>query len=50
MYIQRVSAESIAVSGTSSTAKTIITVPETYIPVAGGIYNPAHYNLLMIRG
>jgi len=39
MYIQRVSAESIAVSGTGSTAMTTITVPETYTPVAGGIYD-----------
>lgn len=39
MYIQRVSAESIAVSGTGSTATTTITVPETFTPVAGGIYD-----------
>jgi len=39
MYIQRVTAESIAVSGTGSTAKTTITVPETFTPVAGGIYD-----------
>lgn len=39
MYIQRVSAESIAVSGTGSTAMTTITVPETFTPVAGGIYD-----------
>ena len=39
MYIQRVSAESIAVSGTGSTATTTITVPETFTPAAGGIYD-----------
>lgn len=39
MYIQRVSAESIAVSGTGSTATTTISVPATFTPVAGGIYD-----------
>lgn len=39
MYIQRVTAESIAVSGTGSTAETTITVPATFIPAAGCIYD-----------
>ena len=39
MYIQRVTAESIAVSGTGTTAETIITVPASFTPVAGGIYD-----------
>lgn len=39
MYIQRVSAESIAVSGTGNTATTTITVPATFTPVAGGMYD-----------
>jgi len=45
MYIQRVSAESIAVFGTGSTATTTITVPETFTPIAGGIYD-----VLAVRG
>lgn len=39
MYIQRVTAESIAVSGTGNTAETTITVPDTFEPVPGGIYD-----------
>ena len=39
MYIQRVTADSIAVSGTGSTAETTITVPSSFTPVAGGIYD-----------
>lgn len=39
MYIQRVSATSIAVAGTGNTATTTITLPTTFTPVAGGIYD-----------
>ena len=39
MFIQRVTAESIAVSGTGSTAETTITVPSTFEPVAGTMYD-----------
>ncbi|MBP5594472.1 MAG: hypothetical protein J6Y02_03755 [Pseudobutyrivibrio sp.] len=39
MFIQRVTAESIAVSGTGSTAETTITVPATFTPVAGAVYD-----------
>lgn len=39
MFIQRVTAESIAVSGTGNTATTTITVPETFTPVAGTVYD-----------
>lgn len=39
MFIQRVTAESIAVSGTGNTATTTITVPETFTPVAGTAYD-----------
>lgn len=39
MFIQRVTAESIAVSGTGSTAETTITVPSTFTPVAGAVYD-----------
>lgn len=39
MFIQRVTAESIAVSGTGSTAETTITVPSTFEPVAGAAYD-----------
>jgi len=39
MYVQRVTAESIAVSGTGSTAETTITVPATFTPASGGIYD-----------
>lgn len=39
MYIERVTAESIAVSGTGSTAETTITVPSTFNPVAGCTYD-----------
>ena len=38
-YAQRVTADSIAVSGTGSTATTTITVPASFTPVAGGIYD-----------
>ena len=38
-YVQRVTADSIAVSGTGSTATTTITVPASFTPVAGGIYD-----------
>ena len=39
MYIQRVSAEIIAVSGTGNTATTTITLPATFIPAAGAVYD-----------
>lgn len=39
MFIQRVTAESIAVSGTGNAAITTITVPETFTPVAGTAYD-----------
>lgn len=39
MYIQRVTADSIAVSGTGSTAETTITVPSSFTPASGGIYD-----------
>lgn len=39
MYIQRITAESIAVSGTGNTATTTITVPSTFIPADGAIYD-----------
>lgn len=39
MYVQRITAESITVSGTGNTAETTITVPESFTPVAGGIYD-----------
>lgn len=39
MFIQRVTAESIAVSGTGNTAETTITVPSTFTPVAGAVYD-----------
>lgn len=39
MYIQRIAAESIVVSGTGSAAETTITVPATFEPVPGGIYD-----------
>lgn len=39
MYIQRVTASNIAVTGTGSQAVTSITVPSTFIPVSGGIYD-----------
>lgn len=39
MFIQRVTAESIAVEGTGNTAETTITVPETFTPVAGAVYD-----------
>ena len=38
-YVQRVTADSIAVSGTGSTAETTITVPASFTPAAGGIYD-----------
>ena len=38
-YVQRVTADSIAVSGTGSAATTTITVPASFTPVAGGIYD-----------
>lgn len=39
MYIQRVTAESIAVSGTGNTAETTITVPENVEFAAGCVYD-----------
>lgn len=39
MFIQRIAAESIAVTGTGNTAVTTITVPDTFIPAAGCIYD-----------
>ena len=39
MYIQRVTAESIAVSGTGNTATTTITLPTTFIPASGAVYD-----------
>lgn len=39
MFIQRVTAESIAVSGTGNAAVTTITVPSTFTPVAGAVYD-----------
>lgn len=39
MYIQRLTAESIAVSGTGTTAETTITVPATTTFAAGAIYD-----------
>ena len=39
MYIERVTAESIAVSGTGNTAETTITVPSTFNPQAGLTYD-----------
>lgn len=39
MYVQRVTAESIAVGGIGSAATTTITVPETFTPADGGIYD-----------
>lgn len=39
MYVQRVTATNIAVAGTGDTATTTITVPETFIPAGGCIYD-----------
>lgn len=39
MYIERVTAESIAVSGAGNTATTTITVPDTFTPAAGCVYD-----------
>ena len=39
MYYQRVTAESITVSGTGSTAETTITLPATFTPAAGCMYD-----------
>ena len=39
MYAERVSAQSMAVSGTGNTATTAIMLPATFTPVAGGIYD-----------
>ena len=39
MYIQRVTAQTIAVTGTGTTAETTITVPTTFTPAAGCIYD-----------
>lgn len=39
MFVERVDATSIAVSGTGNTAITTITVPDTFTPVAGGVYD-----------
>lgn len=39
MYVQRLSAENITVTGTGNTAETTITVSADFTPVAGGIYD-----------
>ena len=39
MYIQRITAESIAVAGTGNTATTTITVPATFVPADGAVYD-----------
>ena len=39
MYIQRVTAQTIAVTGTGTTAETTITVPTSFTPAAGCIYD-----------
>ena len=39
MYIERVTATLIAVTGTGNTAETTITVPSTFNPVAGATYD-----------
>ena len=39
MYIQKVTAQTIAVSGTGQAAETAITLPSTFIPAAGAIYD-----------
>ena len=39
MFAQRVTATSIAVSGTGNTATTTITGPDSFTPVAGAIYD-----------
>lgn len=39
MYLQRITAESIAVAGTGSTAETTITVPVTTEFAAGAVYD-----------
>ena len=39
MFIPRVTAESIAVSGSGSTAETTITLPATFTPAGGCIYD-----------
>lgn len=38
-YIQRVSVTNIAVTGTGNTAITTLTVPATFTPISGGIYD-----------
>lgn len=39
MYIKRLTAQSIAVAGTGNTAVTTVTVPATFTPAAGCIYD-----------
>ena len=39
MFVERVNATSIAVSGTSNAAITTITVPESFMPIAGAVYD-----------
>lgn len=39
MYIQRVTAESIAVSGAGADASTAITLPTTFTPAVGAVYD-----------
>ena len=39
MYIPRITAETITVSGTGADASTAITLPATFTPATGGIYD-----------
>ena len=39
MFVPRIPAESIAVSGTGATAETVITVAETFTPAPGCVYD-----------
>ena len=39
MFTQRITAESITVTGTGNTAVTTITVPSTFTPAAGCVYD-----------
>ena len=39
MFVERINAESIAVSGTGNAATTTITLPSSFIPIAGGVYD-----------
>ena len=39
MFIPRVTAETITVSGTGADASTAITLPSTFTPATGGIYD-----------